>query len=125
MGTRAATRARRTPQALDALAPISYSVAAGQLHHVLAAYKRQDGRVGRRLSIQLAAVLWRFLSGHEGCLAHAAGVSSFDLVVTVPSGIGERDESHPLHHIVSEIVAPDTRPPPAAARQVHRSGRTA
>ena len=96
----------RTPQALDALAPISYSVATGQLHHVLAAYKRQDGRVGRRLSIQLAAVLWRFLSGHEGCLAHAAGVSSFDLVVTVPSGIGERDESHPLHHIVSEIVAP-------------------
>jgi len=96
----------RTPQALDALAPISYSVATGQLHHVLAAYKRHDGRVARQLSIQLAAVLWRFLSGHERCLAHAAGVPSFDLVATVPSGVGERDESHPLHQIVSEIVAP-------------------
>ena len=53
----------RTPRALDVLAPISYSVAAGQLHHVLAAYKRQDGRVGRLLSTQLAAVLWRFLVG--------------------------------------------------------------
>jgi predicted amidophosphoribosyltransferase len=96
----------RTPQALDVLAPISYSVAAGQLHHVLAAYKRQDGRVGRRLSTQLAAVLWRFLSCHEHCLAQAAGVPSFDLVATVPSGVGERDRSHPLHRIVSEMVGP-------------------
>jgi hypothetical protein len=96
----------RTPQALDALAPISYSVAAGQLHHVLAAYKRRDGPVGRQLSTQLAAVLWRFLSDHERCLAQAAGVSSFDLVATVPSGDGERDASHPLHWIVSEAVGP-------------------
>jgi len=96
----------RTPRALDVVAPISYSVATGQLHHVLAAYKRQDGRVGRLLSTQLAAVLWRFLSGHEACLAQAAGVASFDLVATVPSGVGERDETHPLHRIVSEMVAP-------------------
>ena len=96
----------RAPQALDALAPISYSVAAGQLHHVLAAYKRQNGRVGRRLSTELAAVLWRFLSEHERCLAQAAGVPSFDLVATVPSGDGERDVSHPLHWIVSDAVGP-------------------
>jgi hypothetical protein len=96
----------RMPQALDALAPISYSVAAGQLHHVLAAYKRQDGRVGRRLSTELAAVLWRFLSDHERCLARAAGVPSFDLVATVPSGDGERDADHPLHRIVREVVGP-------------------
>ena len=96
----------RTPRALDVLAPISYSVATGQLHHVLATYKRQDGRVGRLLSTQLAAVLWRFLSGHEACLARAAGVASFDFVATVPSGAGERDEHHPLHRIVSEMVAP-------------------
>ena len=96
----------RTPQALDALAPISYSVATGQLHHVLAAYKRQDGNVGRHLSIELAAVLWRFLSGHENCLARAAGVPSFDLVATVPSGVGERDSAHPLHWIVSEAAGP-------------------
>jgi hypothetical protein len=96
----------RTPQALDALVPISYSVAAGQLHHVLAAYKRLNGWVGRRLSTELAAVLWRFLSDHERCLAQAAGVPSFDLVATVPSGDGERDASHPLHWIVSEMVGP-------------------
>jgi hypothetical protein len=96
----------RTPQALDAVAPISYSVAAGQLHHVLAAYKRLNGRVGRRLSIQLAAVLWRFLSGHEQCLTQAAGVRSFDLVATVPSGDGDRDAGHPLRRIVSEGVGP-------------------
>jgi hypothetical protein len=96
----------RTPQALDALAPISYSVAAGQLHHVLAAYKRTDGRVGRRLATQLAAVLWRFLAGHEQCLARAAGVPSFDVVATVPSGSGERDANHPLHWLASELVGP-------------------
>jgi hypothetical protein len=96
----------RTPQALDALAPISYSVAAEQLHHVLGAYKRIDGRVGRRLGTQLAAVLWRFLAGHEQCLARAAGVPSFDLVATVPSGNEERDAKHPLHWIVSELVGP-------------------
>jgi hypothetical protein len=96
----------RTPQALDALAPISYSVGAGQLHHVLAAYKRHDREAGRALSTQLAAVLWRFLSNHEGCVAQAAGVASFDLVATVPSGHDERDASHPLRWIVSEAVGP-------------------
>jgi hypothetical protein len=96
----------RTPQALDALAPISYSVATGQLHHVLAGYKRLDGWVARQLSTQLAAVLWRFLEAHERCLAQAAGVAGFDLVATVPSRNGGRNESHPLHHIVSQIVAP-------------------
>jgi hypothetical protein len=96
----------RTPRALDALVPISYSVAAGQLHHVLASYKRLNGEAGRRLSTELAAVLWRFLSDHERCLARAAGVPSFDLVATVPSGDGERDASHPLHWIVGEAVSP-------------------
>ena len=96
----------RTPQALDVLAPISYSVATGQLHHVLAAYKRHEGQVRRGLSTQLAAVLWRFLVGHEGCLGRAAGVASFDLVATVPSGDGERDATHPLRWIVSDAVGP-------------------
>lgn len=96
----------RTPQALDVLAPISYSVGAGQLHHVLAAYKRHDGQVRHALSTQLAAVLWRFLSSHEQCVARAAGVPTFDLVATVPSGHDERDASHPLRWMVSEAVAP-------------------
>ena len=96
----------RTPQALDAVLPISYSVATEQLHYVLAAYKRLSGRTGRLLSVQLAAVLWRFLLEHERCLARAAGIDGFDVVTTVPSGDGRRDAVHPLRRIVSEIVGP-------------------
>jgi predicted amidophosphoribosyltransferase len=91
---------------IEVVAPISYSVAHEQLHHALAAYKRVGGEVGRQLSLQLAAVLWRSLAAHERCVARAAGISSFDLVATVPSGDRARDQSHPLRRIVGEIVAP-------------------
>lgn len=93
-------------QALDVVAPISYSVAREQLHHVLAAYKRISGEVARRLSVQLAAVLWRYLAKHEHCIARAAGTPSFELVTTVPSGDRERDERHPLRSIVGELAGP-------------------
>jgi len=91
---------------LDTVAPISYSVAHEQLHHALAAYKRVNGTVGRRLAAELAAVLWRYLHEHERCIARAAGVDRFDLVTTVPSRDHERDEQHPLRWIVSELIAP-------------------
>jgi hypothetical protein len=91
---------------LDAVAPISYSVAREQLHHTLASYKRLSGEVARRLGAELAAVLWRFLALHEECVAGAAGMASFDLVTTVPSGVRERDERHPLRWIVGELVVP-------------------
>lgn len=89
---------------LDALAPISYSVAYEQLHHALASYKRLSGAPARRLAAQLAAVLWRYLAVHEGCLARAAGVDGFPIVTSVPSGDRARDESHPLRWIVGEAV---------------------
>lgn len=91
---------------LDAVAPISYSVAHEQLHHALARYKRLTGEVARRLSVELAAVLWRYLAEHERCVARAAGTAEFALVGTVPSGDLERDERHPLRWIVGELVAP-------------------
>jgi predicted amidophosphoribosyltransferase len=91
---------------LDVIAPISYSIAHEQLHHALASYKRLSGTAGRRLSVQLAAVLWRFLAEHESCVAQALGTQTFPIVTTVPSGDEERDESHPLRWIVSEAVAP-------------------
>jgi hypothetical protein len=94
------------PRHLDAVAPISYSVAHEQLHHALAAYKRVNGTVSRRLGIQLAAVLWRHLERHEACLARAAGTPVFELVTTVPSGDPVRDERHPLRWIVAELVGP-------------------
>jgi predicted amidophosphoribosyltransferase len=91
---------------LGAIAPISYSVSGGQLHHALAGYKRLRGAVAERLQVELAAVLWRFLTEHERCVARAARVDAFDTVTTVPSGDRERDERHPLRRIVGEIAAP-------------------
>ncbi|MBV8219027.1 MAG: phosphoribosyltransferase [Solirubrobacterales bacterium] len=91
---------------LDAVVPISYSVAREQLHHALASYKRLDGDVARRLGASLAAILWRFLAEHERCLASAARTDGFDLVTTVPSGDRTRDEQHPLRWIVGELTAP-------------------
>ena len=91
---------------LDAVAPISYSVAREQLHHALASYKRLDGDVARRLGASLAAILWRFLAEHERCVARAAGTDRFELVTTVPSGDRARDERHPLRWIVGELVGP-------------------
>jgi hypothetical protein len=90
---------------LDVLCPISYSISREQLHHTLKGYKRFRGEIGRRLTVELAAVLWRFLAAHEGCVATAAGTPRFDLVTTVPSGSAERDEHHPLRQIVGELVA--------------------
>jgi predicted amidophosphoribosyltransferase len=91
---------------LDVVAPISYSVAHEQLHHALARYKRLEGAVARRLSVELAAVLWRFLDGHERCVAQVAGVTGFELVTTVPSSDAVRDRQHPLRWIVGEVVGP-------------------
>ena len=89
---------------LDVVAPISYSIAGEQLHHVLGSYKRLSG--ARRLAVELAAVLSRFLNEHEACVARAAGVSRFELVATVPSGDRARDEWHPLRWMVAELVGP-------------------
>jgi predicted amidophosphoribosyltransferase len=91
---------------LDAVAPISYSVAREQLHHALASYKRLDDEVARRLQAILAAILWRFLTEHEHCLAKAAKTDRFQLITTVPSGDADRDERHPLRRIVGELVGP-------------------
>jgi hypothetical protein len=94
----------RHESVLDVVAPISYSVAHEQLHHALASYKRLSGAAGRRLTMQLAAVLWRYLATHEPCVARAVGADSFPIVTTVPSGEPARDEGHPLRQIVAEIV---------------------
>jgi hypothetical protein len=93
-------------QAIDAVAPISYSIGHEQLHHALAAYKRVGGEIARQLSVELAAVLWRYLAAHERCIAMAAGTNSFEFVATVPSGDRDRDDNHPLRWIVGEAVGP-------------------
>ncbi len=63
---------------LDAVCPISYSVAGEQLHHALKGYKRLTGEPARRLTVELAAVLWRHLASHEQCIAQAARTSRFE-----------------------------------------------
>ena len=94
----------RTVQVLSAMVAVSYSVAHEQLHHSLASYKRLTGPVAGRLTLGLAAVLWRFLAGHERCLARAAGVTSFPLVTAVPSSDPSQNGQHPLVRIVGELV---------------------
>jgi hypothetical protein len=89
---------------LAAVAPISYSVALQQLHHALRSYKRIGGAAGRRLTLELASVLWRFLDSHERCVARVANTDRFALVTTVPCGDPRRDETSPLRAIVGEIV---------------------
>jgi predicted amidophosphoribosyltransferase len=91
---------------LAAVAPISYSFSGGQLHHALAGHKRTTGPAARRMSVELAAIMWRFLAEHEPCVARAAGADRFKVVATVPSGERPRDEQHPLRRIVGELCGP-------------------
>src|SRR5947208_23773 len=93
-----------TPQLLDAMVPISYSVAHEQLHHVLATYKRYRGVTPRQFTVELAAILWRYLERHETCLARTAHTPKFDLVTSVPSSEQARDARHPLRAMVGELV---------------------
>src|SRR5205807_4292681 len=62
---------------LDAFAPISYSVAHEPLHQVLFGYKRLPPVVARALASELQQILQRYLEGHERCVAHQAGTTSF------------------------------------------------
>jgi hypothetical protein len=96
----------RADNPLAALAPISYSVAGEQLHDALLGYKRLKGNLARRLERELGAVLWRFLTLHERCVAKAAGVDGFEVVTTVPSGDRDRDLDHPMRGVVGELVGP-------------------
>ena len=90
--------------ALAAMLPITYSIGHAQLHHALASYKRTGGRVSRHLTVELAAMLWRFLDRHEACLARAAGLERFEVVTTVPSTDRMNDREHPLQVVVADFV---------------------
>lgn len=91
---------------LDVVVPISYSVGGEQLHHALAAYKRTLQPVAAHFIVQLAAVLWRFLSAHEPCISRTLGVPAFPVVTTVPSNDRARDHEHPLDRLVGQLVKP-------------------
>lgn len=89
----------------DVVVPISIAVKGEQLAAELWRYKNQsDPKARQVLKLRLAAVLWRFLDGHEACVADAIGVRKFDLAATVPSTSGRGD--HPLRQIVETIIEP-------------------
>lgn len=93
-------------QYLDAVLLISYSTHLGQLHTALYQYKRGETSVSRRFQVELSAVLWRFAGRHEACLARHVGVTTFDVVTTVPSSSAERDRHHPLPQMVASVIEP-------------------
>lgn len=87
----------------DAVVPISISIKREQFATELWRYKEIEDRDAKRiLQLRLAAVLWRFLTGHEQCVAGAAGVEAFDVVTMVPSTGGR--QRHPLREIAGEVV---------------------
>lgn len=81
------------PDGLGVVVPITYSEHLGQVHLALRNYKDGSSEgIRRHAAVRLAAILWRFLDGHEECVARAAGVPGFDLVTVVPSSDPERDK---------------------------------
>ena len=75
--------------AADTVVPISLAVKDKQLAIELWRYKNASDEATRNtLRPRLAAVLWRFLSQHERCVAQAAGAEAFEVVTTVPSTQG-------------------------------------
>jgi len=92
------------PNSLDAVVPITYSEHLGQMHLALRNYKDGSNEgIRRHDSIRLAAIPWRFLRGHERCVAHAAGADGFDLVTFVPSSTPERDRQSAFARLASWV----------------------
>jgi predicted amidophosphoribosyltransferase len=92
------------PNRLDAMVPITYSEHLGQIHLALRNYKDAGSeKIRRHDAIRIAAILWRFLGGHEECVAKAAGADGFDLVTFVPSSSPKRDKQAPLAKLAGWI----------------------
>lgn len=80
----------------DLAAFVSMAPRNEQLARELITYKDQKVRDQdrRRMTVGLAAVLWKWLIRHEACLVSRLRISGFDLVTSVPSTSGR--QSHPL-----------------------------
>jgi hypothetical protein len=97
---------RRLSATADAVGVIALAVKGEQLAFELSSYKNSKSPVAReRMTLGLAAVLWRWLASHERCIAAAAGTHSFDIVTVVPSTKG-RTGLHPLQHMVGQLIGP-------------------
>lgn len=89
----------------DVSAMVSLAVRGEQLARELVTYKEPHIPTHQRVRMMtgLAAVLWKWLGLHEGCLATPLGIAGFDIITTVPSTSGR--PQHPLRHLVAEVVA--------------------
>jgi hypothetical protein len=96
---------KQLPVTADVVAPLAIAVKHEQLARELWVYKyRSEPLVRRKLTLGLAAVLWRFLEVHEVHIAEAVNLDAddFGIVSCVPSTTGRVGE-HPLRLIVSNI----------------------
>lgn len=87
---------------LDAVSFVSLAPKGEQLARDLYTYKKQSvpQELRNQRLVGLAAVLWRWLSLHEICLALSAGASTFEIVTTVPSSSGRSA----LEGLVGDVV---------------------
>ncbi|MET9099254.1 hypothetical protein [Streptomyces antibioticus] len=86
----------------DVVVPLSLALKGEQYANELWRYKNTAGPQQQHFRMGLAAVLWRFLALHEGCIAYGCALAGFDTVTTVPSTSGRG--YHPLRDMVAEIV---------------------
>ena len=113
---------------LAAFAPISYSVAGGPLHlgacRVQA--RRPDPFVPDGDCDDPAAILWRFLERHEGCVAAMAGIERFDFVTTYSAWQANRSlkiswrNSEAMRADPKRCRTPDPREPVVRGRRTER-----
>ena len=97
---------RRLPSTADVVAAISLSVKGEQLAYELSNYKNSPSMQAReRMTLGLAAVVWRWLASHEHCVADTAGTDRFDIVTVVPT-TRARGGIHPLQRMVGQLIGP-------------------
>lgn len=82
---------------VERVVPISLSRKAGQLYHLLMAYKGPYATRPQRL--QMASLYARFLDQHRQCIRQAAAGEGWDVITIVPSS-GGRQGPHPLEVVV-------------------------
>ena len=102
---------RQVERPVGLVVPVSLSEVNGQLHHVLRSYKQDDVSPAfrDRCSLQIAALLHRFLRDHGDCIRRAAD-DTWDHVTVVPSTRG-RVGTHPLETAInrSPLLRPQYR----------------
>ena len=84
----------------ELVVPISLSVWDSQLHYCMNRYKSQAATSDLRLrfSLEIAAMLQRFLVNHRGCIAEAGG-ADWEAITMVPSSQG-RTGMHPFEQAI-------------------------